>query len=150
MYEIRHRVGIKAARKDIYDALYQPGKLAGWWAAKAEGGDSSEPGSRIRLEFPGFPDHVWEIADSAAHERLHLKLIEGPGPWHGSELIFELTDTSEQVFVTLTHVTTPDTPEDAFQYFCTKWPTFLVSLKDFLETGQGMPYPDDIKIQHDQ
>jgi len=26
---------------------------------------------------------------------------------------------------------------------------FLVSLKQYLETGQGMPYPNDIKIQHD-
>jgi hypothetical protein len=75
--------------------------------------------------------------------------LSGPEPWHGSELRFEFNESNEQVFVTLTHAAGSKTPDAAFQYFCTKWPMFLVSLKQYLETGQGMPYPNDIKIQHD-
>ena len=147
MNTIRHRVGIQSSIRNVYDAVHQPEKLQSWWAAAATG--SGTVGSRIELEFPGYPDHVWEIAELAADELVRLRLVSGPEPWHGSELRFELVDSGDQVFVTLTHTTGPKTPEAARQYFCTKWPMFLVSLKQFLETGQGMPYPDDLKIQHD-
>jgi len=29
-----------------------------------------------------------------------------------------------------------------------KWATFLLSLKDFVETGQGKPSPADVKIDN--
>jgi uncharacterized protein YndB with AHSA1/START domain len=147
MNEIRHRVGIKANVQDVYEAVYHPSKLVRWWPAKATG--TPNLGSRIELEFPGYPSFVWKIADLAANERVRLNFVSGPDPWRDSELFFEISETNKQVFVTLTHVTGPDTPQEAFQFFCTKWPLFLVSLKDFLETGQGNPYPNDIRIQHD-
>jgi hypothetical protein len=77
------------------------------------------------------------------------EFVRGLTPWSGSELIFELDETKAQVFVTLTHVTISKTPKEAFKFFCKKWPLFLVSLKEFLETWQGKPFPKDIRIQHD-
>lgn len=147
MNKIRHRVGIKAPVQEVYEAMFHPNKLEGWWAAKATGGTGL--GSQVELEFPGYPNFVWEIADLSDNERVCLKLVSGSDAWSGSELIFELEETPNQVFVVLTHVTTPETPQEAFQFFCTKWPLFLVSLKEFLETGQGKPYPNDVRIQHD-
>jgi len=146
MNEIRHRVGIRARIEDIYEATYKPQKLRSWWATSASGSDSV--GSLIKLVFPGYPDHEWEIVELAENERVHLRLHSGPDPWLGSELRFEFLASTDQVFVTLTHITVAETPAEAFQYFCTKWPTFLVSLKQYLESGQGMPFPNDIKIQH--
>ncbi len=147
MNDIRHRVGIKSSIHDVYDATYQPAKLQSWWAASANG--LGRIGSQIELEFPGFSSHIWEIAELSENELVYLKLLSGPEPWHGSELRFQFNETNGQVFVTLTHTTGPKTPDETLQYFRTKWPIFLVSLKQFLETGQGMPYPNDIKIQHD-
>lgn len=147
MNEIRHRVGIKASVHDVYEATYQPAKLQSWWAASATG--SGKVGSRIELEFPGYSNHVWEIVELVNNELVRLRLLSGPEPWHGSKLCIEFAESNQQVFVTLTHTTGPGTPDAAFQYFCTKWPMFLVSLKQFLETGKGMPYPNDIQIQHD-
>ena len=140
-------MGIKAALKDVYEALFLPDRLVGWWPQKASG--SAEKGSHLRLGFPGYPDHVWELVDLSPNERVHMKFMFGPVPWKGTELVFTLKEGNGQVWVTLDHITTQETPADAFQYFCTKWPTFLVSLKELLETGKGRPYPDDIKIQHD-
>jgi len=144
---IRHRVGIKASLEEVYKATFVPEKLQAWWAASAAGG--TEVGSEITLKFPGFPNHVWEIADLQSNERVELKLKSGPDPWAGSELHYEFQETENQIFVTLTHVCSENTPDEAFQYFSTKWPTFLISLKQYLETGTGMPYPNDLKIQHD-
>ncbi len=147
MNEIRHRVGIKANVQDVYEAVHHPSKLVGWWPTKAIG--TPNLGSRIELEFPGYPNFVWEIADLSPNQRVRLTFMSGPDPWRDSELLFEISETVKQVFVTLTHETGADTHQEAFQFFCTKWPLFLVSLKDFLETGQGKPYPNDIRIQHD-
>jgi hypothetical protein len=147
MDKIRHRVGIKANVQAVYEAVHYPSKLMGWWATKATGG--TELGSQVELEFSGYPKFVWEIVELSVNERVRLNLLAGPEPWSGSELIFELDETEAQVFVTLTHVTISKTPKEAFQFFCTKWPLFLVSLKEFLETGQGKPFPNDIRIQHD-
>jgi len=147
MDNIRHRVGIKANVKDVFEAVHHPNKLTGWWATKAAGG--TDLGSQVELEFPGYPKFVWEIAELSVNERVCLNFIAGPEPWSGSELIFELDEAEAQVFVTLTHVTVTETPKEAFLFFCTKWPLFLVSLKEFLETGVGKPYPNDIRIQHD-
>ncbi len=147
MDAIRHRVGIKTSIDNAYEAVFTPEKLQGWWATAARG--STELGSQIELEFPGYPSFRWEIAEKSNNERVVLKWVSGPDPWRGSELQFEFVQSDIQVFVTLTHKTTDDTPPEAFQYFCTKWPLFLVSLKEFLETGSGRPYPNDIRIQHD-
>ncbi|MBT5018446.1 SRPBCC domain-containing protein [bacterium] len=147
MNEIRHRVGIKSSLQNVYDATYQPAKIQSWWATSATG--AATVGAHIELVFPGYPNHTWEIDELSDNELVRLKLLAGPEPWHRSELCFEFNESNEQVFVTLTHTTGPETPDAAIQYFRTKWPMFLISLKQFLETGQGMPYPNDIKIQHE-
>jgi hypothetical protein len=38
--------------------------------------------------------------------------------------------------------------ENAFFHHCsTKWATFLLSLRDYVENGVGRPFPNDIKIE---
>ena len=146
MNEIRHRVGIRSSLQEVCEATYRPEQLQQWWAASARG--TPAVGQLLELDFPGYPQHVWEISEILPDKRVRLRLTAGPDPWHGSELCFEFRQTESQVLLTLTHVTGSQTPDDAFLYFCTKWPMFLISLKQYLETGQGLPYPGDIKIQH--
>jgi uncharacterized protein YndB with AHSA1/START domain len=147
MPEIRHRVGIKAPAAEIYDALHQPVRLVGWWPAHATG--ESDLGCHIELEFPGYPNQLWEITSLEAPNLVALTFVSGAEAWQGSKLRFEIVESLNQVFVTLIHETSPEILDDAFQFFTTKWPLFLVSLKDYLETGKGRPYPNDIRIQHD-
>ncbi len=35
----------------------------------------------------------------------------------------------------------------AFSSLLYKWATFLLSLRDYVEQGQGQPFPDDVKIE---
>ncbi len=37
--------------------------------------------------------------------------------------------------------------DEDFLYFSTKWPLYLLSLPDLVESRTGRPYPDDIKIR---
>ncbi len=146
MARIRHRVGIRAARRDVYEAVHLPDKLAAWWATSASG--KPEVGGQLRLEFPGYDDHVWEVVELAEDAVVHLRCRQGPGPWIDSELRFDLAAGESQVYVTLTH-SNLDEQSEAYLYFNTKWVTFLLSLKDFLETGTGQPFPRDVQIDHD-
>jgi uncharacterized protein YndB with AHSA1/START domain len=146
MAVVRHRVGIKSAPSEIYEALIHPSRLTGWWATRATG----EPRvrSQLDLEFAGLTHLVFEVAELEKDRRVKLRSVGGPDIWIGSELEFALQPAEKQVYLTLTHskVTADD---DSFLYFNTKWPMFLVSLKDFLETGRGRPFPNDIRINHD-
>jgi hypothetical protein len=85
------------------------------------------------------------------HRKTHLLVLlecsSGPFPWLGSELQFALEVANEQVFVTLSH-SNNSAVDDSFLYFSTKWPLYLLSLRDFIEIGDGRPYPNDIKIHY--
>jgi hypothetical protein len=145
MAEVRHRVGIRGSTPEIFAALVEPNELSGWWATSASG--ASEVGKILNLTFGELVTLSFVIRHLKTNLLVHLECSSGPFPWLGSELQFALEDVDEQVFVMLTHRNT-GADEDSFLYFSTKWPLYLLSLRDFIETGSGRPYPNDIKIHY--
>ncbi len=146
MATIRHRVGIVAPEHEVWTALTEPKRLAGWWSSSADG--SSERGGTLNLEFEGLTTLSFHVIHRSEDRLLHLMNIDGPGAWKASDLEFHLERGESQTFVIMKHYN-DQASEDDFQFFMTKWPIFLVSLKSFIETGKGQPFPDDIKIQAD-
>ncbi len=145
MAEVQHRVGIRGSIADIYAALFNPKELAGWWATSAAG--TPEIGNTLDLNFNELVTLSFVICDLQTNTLAYLECVSGPSPWLESQLVFTLQDTEDQVFVTLLH--SNNKADDAsFLYFSTKWPLYLLSLRDFIETGKGRPYPDDIKIHY--
>jgi len=57
----------------------------------------------------------------------------------------ELKTTQEQTFVLFTHANWRE-PVECMHHCSTKWATFLLSLKDWLEREEGRPVPYDVKI----
>ena len=145
MAEVRHRVGIRGSVSDIYAALVEPNELNGWWATSASG--RPEVGKTLSLKFGDLAILSFLIRDLNRKLSVHLECSSGPFPWLGSELRFTLENADDQVFVMLTH-SNEAADDDAFLYFNTKWPLYLLSLRDFIETGSGRPYPSDIKIHY--
>jgi hypothetical protein len=73
------------------------------------------------------------------------KCLQGPEDWIGTEVSFVLKYKDDQTFVIFKHAHWKKTTE--FMHHCsTKWATFLLSLRDWLERGEGRPSPYDIKI----
>jgi len=143
MAEVRHRVGIDGAIDKIFSMLTTNEGFSGWWASSAA--ITAQTGGRAELGFSGLTVLSFEYLEIRANAKVALRCIKGPPPWQGSELVFELEQAADQVFVTLSHQNRAASDED-FLYFSTKWPCYLLSLKALLETGKGRPYPDDIKI----
>ena len=146
MARIHHRVGIKGTPQEIYACLIQPDRLKGWWASSATG--EASVGCRLDLGFAGLTHLVFDIDELDDYRRVELRCVEGPEIWIGSSLEFELINGAKQVYLTLTH-SKAEADDASFLYFNTKWPLFLVSLKELVETGKGRPFPNDVKIDHD-
>ncbi|MEW8525627.1 MAG: SRPBCC domain-containing protein [Candidatus Thiodiazotropha endolucinida] len=143
MAKVKHRVGINSSIYEVFAAITSSDGLAGWWASSAE--ISLEVGGNVDLTFDSLTVLKFKYRDIQENKKVAIECVEGPGPWQGSELLFELEQAEDQVFVTLTHQNDASGEED-FLYFSTKWPCYLLSLRDFIETGKGRPYPNDIKI----
>ncbi len=140
---MKHRVGIRGSVDTIFQSLVTNGGLSGWWASSASG--TAEVGGKIDLTFTDLAVLSFEFTEMQSNKIVRLRCITGPGPWQNSELMFELEESDEQVFLTLTHQNNDSTDEE-FLYFSTKWPIYLLSLRDLIEKGSGRPYPNDIKI----
>ena len=143
MARIRHRVGMAGDIDRIYRATHEPAGLVGWWASTADG--RPDVGQVVNLHFAALATLSFEIAALEANARVRLRCVSGPGPWQDSRLDFAFERDEKQVWVGLIHEN-PSAAEDDFVYFSTKWPIYLLSLRDFIETGTGTPYPNETKI----
>ncbi|MGY8769447.1 MAG: SRPBCC family protein [Pirellulales bacterium] len=143
MAKVRHRVGMNGSLDNVFATLTTNEGFAGWWASSAV--ICAEIGGAVDLTFAGLTVLSFKYTDIQENKSVDIQCVTGPGPWQGSEILFALEQAEDQVFLTLTHQNS-DASEDDFLYFSTKWTCYLLSLKDFVETGKGRPYPNDVKI----
>ena len=75
------------------------------------------------------------------------EVVDGPAEWIGTRIRWELKQDEDFAIVLFAHEGWKEPVE--FMYHCsTKWATFLVSLKQLVETGTGAPEPYDLKISN--
>jgi len=143
MVDILHRVGMKSASPDeVYAALTTIEGLSGWWATDTKG--QTEVGGTLEFRFEpgGFDIKVLELSPA---ERVRWEVIDGPAEWIGTTVRWDLKQAGDYTIVLFAHEGWKEPVE--FMYHCsTKWATFLVSLKQLVETGTGAPEPYDLKI----
>jgi uncharacterized protein YndB with AHSA1/START domain len=148
MVDILHRVGIKAPVSKVYAALATVEGIAGWWTRDASG--AAAPGENIELEFrsPGgerIGGMDMEVLALEPDRRVHWRFRSGPDEWVGTDATFELSQDGEFTIVRFGHRRWREAVE--FTEHCsTKWATFLLSLRDLVENGQGRPAPNDVWI----
>jgi uncharacterized protein YndB with AHSA1/START domain len=150
MVDIIHRVGIRAPIAKVYSALSTIDGLAGWWTRETTG--TSEIGKIIEFRFRNPKGDVigemgMEVIALDSNKKIEWKCKSGPPEWIGTDLTFDLTQDGEYTVVLFGHKNWREAVE--FTAHCsTKWATFLMSLKDLVETGKGKPSPDDTKIDN--
>ncbi|HEY9029066.1 MAG TPA: SRPBCC domain-containing protein [Burkholderiaceae bacterium] len=148
MVDIVHRVGIKAPASKVYAALSTVDGLASWWTAATTG--HSEVGGVVAFRFHtetgdeigGFDMDVLELAPD---QKVRWRVKAGPDEWVGTDIEFFLSHQDGYTIVMFGHRKWREEVE--FMAHCsTKWATFLLSLRDLVETGQGRPAPHDLRI----
>jgi uncharacterized protein YndB with AHSA1/START domain len=147
MFEILHRVGIKASPEKVYQALATPEGIAGWWTTQTAG--DRRVGGIVTTRFyadgkllGGFD---LKILDLQPDSRVTWQVVDGPAEWIGTMIRLELKKEDDYTVILFKHEGWKEPVE--FMYHCsTKWATFLMSLKSLLETGTGQPSPNDVRI----
>jgi uncharacterized protein YndB with AHSA1/START domain len=146
MPDILHRVGIKSSSpKDTYKALTTCEGLSTWWTDNTKG--ENKVGGVLKFRFGergGFDMKVLELKPA---KRVLWQVIDGPEEWIGSKVSFDLKQDGDYTIVLFKHEGWKEPVE--FMHHCSsKWGIFLMSLKSLLETGQGAPYPNDVKLDN--
>ena len=140
---ILHKVGIKSlSQADVYKALATIEGLSAWWTTTTEG--ESKIGGVLRFRFGtgGFDMKVLQL-DPA--RRVMWQVVDGPGEWIGTTVSFDLGRRGDWTIVLFKHQGWKEPVE--FMHHCsTKWGVFLLSLKSLPETGNGAPWPNEIKL----
>ena len=145
MANIRHRVVISAPVERVYEAIATKEGISNWWTRDGVRGESSE-GSKLEFYF-GQPEPaaVMEVARLTPGEHVGWRCIEGAGEWVGTDITFDLRRVDDGCVVLFTHAGWRE--EGDFMAHCSaRWAYFVLSLKRLVETGQGTPFPEDLKF----
>ncbi len=142
MSDILHRIGAVAAPDEVYRALTTLEGLAGWWTQDVAGDE--EVGGVLRFRFPqgGFDMRVVEKRPARL---VRWEVVDGPQEWVGTTVQFELKREDDYTIVLFRHEGWRE-PVEFMSHCSTKWATFLMSLKNLVETGKGEPAPHDVRI----
>lgn len=150
MVDIIHRVGIKSPAEQVYKALTTITGLAGWWTEEVEGEEKF--GGKIEFRFRAESGDlkgkmIMEVRELEESENVKWSCVDGPDEWVGTEITFQLSEQDDQTIMLFGHRNWREATE--FTYHCSmKWAVFLLSLREYVETGKGKPSPHDLKIDN--
>lgn len=150
MVDIIHRIGIKSPVNQVYTALTSLDGLAQWWTEEVLG--DGRIGGKIEFRFRTKSGEllggmVMEVQELNAPENVRWRCVEGPPEWVGTDITFHLSEQDNQTIVLFGHRNWREAVEST--YHCSmKWATFLLSLREYVETGKGKPSPNDLKIDN--
>jgi uncharacterized protein YndB with AHSA1/START domain len=146
MVDILHRIAAKGVEaNETYDALTTLEGLSRWWTENTTG--TTDVGGRIAFKFENG-DFEMEVAELEPGARVLWEVVGGSAPeWIGTKIHWDLRQEDDYTVVLFKHEGWAEPIE--FMHHCsTKWGSFLVSLKQLLETGQGAPWPHDPHIDN--
>jgi uncharacterized protein YndB with AHSA1/START domain len=150
MVDIIHKIGIKAPIDKVYGAVATVAGIAGWWTRQTSG--ESKPGSDVQVRFltpagAELGSMKFELAELKPSKEVHWRFKSGPAEWVGTDVTFTLSQDGDMTVVIFGHRNWREAVE--FMAHCSmKWATFLLSLKQLVETGRGRPAPEDLKIDN--
>lgn len=147
MVDIIHRIGIASPAPQVYDALASLDGLAHWWTEDVQG-DGRVGGTiefRFRKAGQTIGTMVMEVQVLNPHQEVRWRCVDGPPEWVGTDITFQLSPRDGRTIVLFGHRNWREAVE--FTSHCSmKWATFLLSLREYVETGKGRPAPHDLKI----
>lgn len=135
MKEIYHCLEIDAPREKVFRAITEKEGLAGWWTKTLQ--HTGEVGSISTFRFKSGAFNKMKIVgiDPALIE---WQCVDGHEEWQGTHIHFELTGQGRKTKLCFSHFgfrrQTEYVGECSFH-----WANYLVSLKQYCETGTGTP-----------
>ena len=150
MADIIHRIGIKAPPAQVYKALSTLDGLAHWWTEEVIGDEHIK--GKIEFTFRSVTGElkgkmVMEVQELNPLKEVRWQCIDGPAEWIGTDITFQWSQQDDQTILIFGHRNWREAVE--FTAHCSmKWAVFLLSLREYIETGKGRPSPHDLKIDN--
>jgi uncharacterized protein YndB with AHSA1/START domain len=150
MVDIIHRIGIKSSADKVYKALSTIDGLSNWWTTEVEGDDRL--GGNIQFNFRTESGELkgsmtMKVEQLKPNKEVRWRCVDGPAEWIGTQVTFEMSEQDGQVIVIFGHRNWKEAVE--FTAHCSmKWAVFLLSLREYVESGKGKPSPRDLKIDN--
>ena len=140
MADILHKLSIGAPKERVYQALATREGLASWWTSTTEG--DSTPGKTLTFRFN---DHLVDmrVQELQAGSRVAWECTKATPDWVGTRVTFDLGEEGGRTTLRFGHRQWGEA-SDFFAHCSTKWATFLLSLREYVETGKGRPFPHDL------
>ena len=150
MVSIIHRIGIKAPIARVYEAVSTVTGIAGWWTKETTG--DSKLGGTVEVAFRSTEGKEigrmgFELFELEPNKEVRWRFKTGPEEWIATDVTFTLTQDGDMTLLIFGHRNWRE-PVDFMAHCSMKWATFLLSLRQFVETGTGKPAPDDLKIDN--
>ena len=142
--EIWHEILINAPPSELYQAAVDVQRLAHWWTTDVRG--ESAVGNKLEFWFSGFRAAVIEVTALNPDDLVRWRVVDGGArDWIGTEIEFKIFRDQGR---TLLHFLHSRWQQDAkaFPHCSMGWAIFLLSLKEFVETGKGRPHPYDMPV----
>jgi uncharacterized protein YndB with AHSA1/START domain len=138
---IRHSFFIGAPPDVIADALMQEQHIQRWWTkeARVENGKGTL----------GWSSHGWEVELQMARDNAERTVVwqcirsnmQDTHAWEGTTITFSLAPQATGTKVDLAQEGYRESP--CYEVCSQGWEFFVgTSLKQYLETGKGVPYPE--------
>lgn len=143
MYSINHKIGANISIDDFFNAIGTIDGLKKWWTNDVSGLEEVNGTLSFRFNGNGPDMKILNL------DKTHVKweCVAGPDEWVGTHIEFKLKVTEVEVLLFFSHSRWANISE--FHHHCSmKWAVFLLSLKNYLETGKGNAFPNDIHINH--
>ena len=142
MVDLHHIMSISNTPEAAYAALTTVEGVRQWWTRDAElEGQVGGCGVFRFYNGTGVTQVAVEELQPPAKVCWRTTASNAPGNWEGTQISFEIRPVAEGVTVSLSHRGFPAQTEE-LALVNTGWAYYLVSLKQYLETGKGTPQQD--------
>lgn len=147
MADIIHRIGIKAPASRVYDAVATAQGIAGWWTRDTTYSGNSVNARFLKKDGTEIGAMDFELSKLEPGQAAQWRFTKGPDEWLPTTATFDLTQDGDTTIVLFGHRNWTE-PVEFMAHCSMKWAVFLLSLRQFVETGTGSPSPADTKIDN--
>ena len=139
---VLHLLMIHAPRERVYEAIATAEGVRNWFSRDADLEPTVGGSGEIRFAGGQRITRV-EIEQLEPAERVVWKVVSAAMPtWADTRIEFGMAAADDGTMLRFAHRGFVDT-DDFFAMSATAWANFLISLKQYAETGEGTPHPDD-------
>jgi uncharacterized protein YndB with AHSA1/START domain len=143
MADILHLLKIHAQREAVYRAIATAEGVRNWFSRDSDLDPGVGGHGEIRFA-DGTRVTRLRVAELEPTTRVSWQVLSAPMPtWPGTTIGFGMDAEGDDTMLHFAHrgFTQAD---DFLAMSATAWACFLLSLKQYLETGKGTPHPDDV------